>query len=218
VWVWTLEGSLVAVDPRYETVGAPISLAAEIVGARSPGGQISVGDGHLWIAAPLATLIRVDAADGRNPHPILPNGGVQGAIAYRDGELWVAGEAGVFPITTETAAPGTGIELGVVRDLAFGAGSLWVVSGGPGHRGGIGQALRRIDPETGIPLATILVGNDPVAVAAAAGSIWVAARSDRMLERVDPTSDLVVARIHVAGEPIALDPDTGGVWVATGGG
>jgi DNA-binding SARP family transcriptional activator/streptogramin lyase len=218
VWVWTLEGSLVAVDPRYETAGAPISLAAKIVGTRSPGGQISIGNGHLWIAAPLATLIRVDAADGRNPHAILPDGGVQGAIDYQDGELWVAGEAGVFPISTETGASGAGIELGVVRDLAFGAGSLWVVSGGPGHRGGIGQALRRIDPETGIPIATIPVGNDPVSVAAAAGSIWVAARSDRMVERVDPVSNSVVARILVAGEPIALIPDNGGVWVTTGGG
>jgi DNA-binding SARP family transcriptional activator len=218
VWVWTLEGSLVAIDPRYDSAGGPISLASEIVGARAPGGQISVNDGHLWVAAPLATLIRVNAADGRNPHPILPNGGVEGAIASGEGELWVAGEAGVFPISTVTGASGPVVELGVVRGLAFGAGSLWVVSGGLAQRGGIAPALRRVDPDTGIPVATTSVGNDPVAVAAAGGSIWVAARSDRTIERVDPASDRVVARIAVAGEPIALAPDTGGVWVATGRG
>jgi hypothetical protein len=216
VWVWTLEGALEAIDPRYDSAGSPISLAAEIVGAHGAGGQITVGDGHLWVAAPLATLIRADAADGRNPHPILPDGGVQGAIAYRDGQLWVAGGAGVYPISTETGVSGTVVELGVVRALAFEAGSLWVVSGGPAQTGGTAPALRRIDPEAGIPVETILVGNDPVAVAAAAGALWVAARSDRMIERVDPTSDRVVARIALAGEPIALAPDTGGVWVATG--
>jgi hypothetical protein len=218
VWVWTLEGSLVAIDPRYNSAGGPISLASEIVGARAPGGQISVSDGHLWVAAPLATLIRVDAADGRNPHPILPDGGVQGAIASGEGELWVAGEAGVYPISPQTGASGPVVELGVVRGLAFGAGSLWVISGGLAQRGGIAPALRRVDPDTGIPMATTSVGNDPVAVAAAGGSIWVAARSDHMIERVDPTSDRVVAHIAVAGEPIALAPDTGRVWVATGRG
>jgi DNA-binding SARP family transcriptional activator/streptogramin lyase len=216
VWVWTLEGSLVAIDPRYDSAGGPIPLASEIVGARAPGGQITVSDGDLWITAPLATMIRADAADGRNPQRLLPDGGVEGAIAHRDGELWVAGEAGVFPVSTETGASGPVIQLGVVRGLAFAAGSLWVLSGGLAQSGGIAPALRRIDPATGIPVTTISVGNDPVAVAAADGSIWVAARSDRMIERVDPASDRVVARIAVAGEPIALVPDTGGVWVATG--
>jgi hypothetical protein len=172
----------------------------------------------LWVTAPLATLIRVDAADGRNPHPVIPDGGVEGAIALRDGQLWVAGEAGVFPISTANESAGPVIELGVVHGLASAAGSLWVLSGGLAQRSGIAPALRRIDPETGIPVATILVGNDPVAVAAAGGSIWVASRSDRMIERVDPASDRVVARIAVAAEPIALVPDTGGVWVATGRG
>jgi hypothetical protein len=218
VWVWTLEGSLVAIDPRYDSAGGPISLASEIVGARAPGGQIGVNDGHLWVAAPLATLVRVDAADGRNPHPILPDGGVEGAIASDEGELWVAGESGVYPISTQTGASGPVVELGVVRGLAFGAGSLWVLSGGLAQRGGIAPALRRVDPDTGIAVATTSVGDDPVAVAAAGGSIWVAARSDRMIERVDPASDRVVARIAVAGDPIALAPDTGGVWVATGRG
>jgi hypothetical protein len=218
VWVWTLEGSLVAIDPHYDSAGGPISLASEIVGARAPGGQITVGGGHLWIAAPLATLIRVDAADGQNPQPILPDGGVEGAIAYKDGQLWVAGEAGVFPISTETEAPGPVVQLGVAHGLASAAGSLWVLSGGLAQSGARAPALRRVDPDTGIPVGTILVGNDPVAVAAAGGSIWVASRSDRMIERVDPASDRVVARIAVAGEPIALAPDTGGVWVATGPG
>src|SRR5262249_34493578 len=162
---------------------------------RAPGGQIRVGDGDLWLAAPLATLIRVDAADGRNPHPILPDGGVQGAIAYKDGQLWVAGGGGVYPISTETEASGPGIPVGAVHDLAFGAGSLWALSGGLAQSGTGAPALRRIDPETGIPVETISVGNDPVAVAAAGGSIWVASRSDRLLERVDPASDRVVARI-----------------------
>jgi hypothetical protein len=155
--------------------------------------------------------------DGRNPHAIIPDGGVEGAIAYRSGELWVAGVSGVFPISAKTGTAGLGSNVGMVQDLAFSNRGLWVVSGAPGHLHDIAQALRRIDPETGIPIATIAVGNDPVAVAAAGGSIWVASRSDGMIERVDPTRDRVVARITVGSKPIAIAPDGDGVWVATGG-
>jgi sugar lactone lactonase YvrE len=217
VWVWTLERALVAIDPRFDSAGHPISLTAEIAGALNPGGEITAGQGYLWVAAPLTTVIRVGAMDGRNPHAIIPDGGVEGAIAYRSGELWVAGVAGVFPISAKTGTSGLGSNVGMVQDLAFSNRGLWVVSGAPGHLHDIAQALRRIDPETGIPIATIAVGNDPVAVAAAGGSIWVASRSDGMIERVDPTKDRVVARITVGSKPIAIAPDGDGVWVATGG-
>src|SRR5262249_260743 len=60
VWVWTLEGLLVPIDPRFDTAGKPVSLASEIIGRRRGGGRLTVGGGFLWIAAPGATVIRVD--------------------------------------------------------------------------------------------------------------------------------------------------------------
>jgi DNA-binding beta-propeller fold protein YncE len=50
VWVWTLEHSLVPVDPRFDTAGAAIRLAADVAGtpAGSPaavGGGVALGGG-----------------------------------------------------------------------------------------------------------------------------------------------------------------------------
>src|SRR5262249_9504372 len=146
--------------------------------------------------------------------PIVPDDGVTGAIVYRDGNAWLAGGDRVFPIAAATEVPGPGAMVGLVQDLAFGARSLWVVSGQPGHVGGIVQALRRVDPYTGLVQATIAVGSDPVSVAVAADSVWVAARSDGIIERVDPARNGVVDTITVGAKPTALASDEGGVWVA----
>jgi DNA-binding SARP family transcriptional activator len=215
IWVWTLEGLLVPIDPRYNRAGNSIPLASKIVGAQSTSGKITSGAGYLWIAAPPATLIRVDAANPRNsPLRILPDEGVQGAITYHGGNVWVAGADQVFPITAETANPDTGATVGVVRDLAFGTRSLWVISGGPGHVGGVAQALRRVDPHTGLGQATIAVGSDPVSVAIAGGSIWIAERTDGAVERVDAAQGRVVETISLGAKPTALASDRTGVWVA----
>src|SRR5262249_25675539 len=153
------------------------------------------GGGFLWLAAAPTTVIRVDPADpSAQPLPALPDDGVQGAIRYHGGEGWVAGSSQVFPLTSPSRIPiaGTGAPVGAVTDLAFGAGSLWVVSGGPGHLGGLAQALRRVDPGTLAPEQTIAVGSNPISVAVAASSVWVASRSDAVVERVDPELNRVV--------------------------
>jgi DNA-binding SARP family transcriptional activator/streptogramin lyase len=215
IWVWTLEGLLVPINRRYDRPGTAVSLAREIIGRRA-GGRITAGGGYLWISAPGTTVVRVDAADTRIRKPIVPDEGVQGAISYHDGKVWVAGADQVFPIMAETPIPGSGIKVGVVRDLAFGAGSLWAASGAAGHVGGVVEALRRVDPHTGLVLATITVGTNPVSVAVAAGSVWVASESDGVVERVDPAQDRVVDTIAVGAKPIALAPEDDGVWVAVG--
>jgi DNA-binding SARP family transcriptional activator/streptogramin lyase len=214
IWVWTLESLLVPVDPRYDSAGKPVSLADEIIGKQA-GGRIAAGGGYLWITAPGTTVIRVDVANTRIRKPIVPDDGVQGAVVYRDGNAWVGGGDQVFPIAAETGVWGSGVRVGVVRDLAFGPGSLWVVSGPSGHFGGIVQALRRVDPLSGLVQAEIPVGADPVAVAFAGGSVWVADRSDGVIQRVDPAQKRVVKTIAVGGKPTALVSDHGGIWVAT---
>jgi DNA-binding SARP family transcriptional activator/DNA-binding beta-propeller fold protein YncE len=218
LWVWTLEGNLVPFDPRYDEPGAPVSFARELGPARSVGGGIAAGDGFLWIASAPTTVIRVDPTHPRaRPRLIRPNEGVEGAIGYREGTVWVAGADQVFPIATKNT-PDTAATTGVVRDLAFGAGSLWVLSGGVGHVGGVVQALRRIDPQTGDINQIIPVGSDPVAVAFAAGSVWVASGTDRTVYHVRPgprpLEDKVVDTIHVGANPTALAADAHGLWIA----
>jgi len=221
VWVWTLEGLLVPI--RYDVAGDPVSLADEIIGAgqsqgyiQSLGGRLTAGGRFLWIAAPGTTVIRVDPADAdpRNRTLIVPDAGVQGPIGYKDGEVWVGGANAVFPIEPDSLTPRRGPDVGVVRDLAFGAGSLWVVSGGQAHVGGVVQALRRIDAHTRMVQATIPVGSDPVAVAVAGDSVWVAARTDGVVKRVDPAQNRVVETIPLGAKPTAISATADGVWVA----
>src|SRR5262249_61107180 len=124
--------------------------------------------------------------------------------------------AAVAPCGPRMCVPARPVSVGGVGGLGFGAGSLWVVSGGPGHIGGVRQALRRVDTESRLVETTVPVGSDPVGVAFGAGSIWVASRSDRQIKRVDAEQNRVVDSLRIGSAPIALAADQNGVWVATG--
>jgi DNA-binding SARP family transcriptional activator/streptogramin lyase len=222
LWVWTIERQLVPVDPRFDSAGNPIPVGlppgtgqvGRIPTIGPDPGRIVAGGGFLWVAAPLTTVIRVDPTDPRKRLPIVPDEGVVGALAYDDGQVWVAGAYEVFPIATNTGIPGAGAAVGIVHGIAFGAGSVWVVSGGPEHQEGVVQALRRVDPHTRLVQATVLVGSLPISVASAGGSIWVASPGDAAIERVDPKQNRVVQTIRVGAHPIAVTADDHGVWVS----
>jgi DNA-binding SARP family transcriptional activator/streptogramin lyase len=208
IWVATREGSLVPIDPRYDTVGEPIQLGVPLTG-------LTAGGGFLWATSPPTTVVRVDPANPESQRTIVPDQGARGPIVYEGTAAWLAGSLDVLSIPAATGTPGIAIAVGAARDLAFGAGSLWVVSGGPGHIGGVKQRLRRVDVESRLVQTTIEVGSDPVAVAVAAGSVWIASRSDRALVRVDPREDRAVQTLRLGSAPVALARDEDGVWVAT---
>jgi len=211
VWAWTLEGLLVPIDPRFSTPGSAIHLPAQTM-TGGPGG-IAAGGGFLWVTEPPTTVIRVDPS-GRRADPQIPDAGAQGPVVFGAGKAWVAGSDQVFPIDARTSIPGPGMTVGTARGIAFAGRDLWVVSGGPGHVGGVVQALRPVDLESGLPGTPIDVGSDPRAVASAAGSIWAASRSDGTVSRVDPAEDRVLATIPLGASPTALAADRDGVWVA----
>lgn len=77
-------------------------------------------------------------------------------------------------------------------------------------------------PAVGSIVAAIPVGQQPGAMAAGGGSIWVTAPVDGAVWRIDPSTDSVVATIAV-GEPGelsvgAIAADDMSVWVGTDGG
>ncbi len=215
IWVVTLENSVVPVDPRYDQARAPLALGIGGFGQRGSreAARITAGGGYLWITAPGTTVIRIDPANARDPLPIVPDSGARGPIAFRGDEAWVAGADDVFPIAARSGIPGDAVNVGGVRGLAFGADSLWVVSGGPGHIGGVRQALR-VDMDSRLIQTTIATGSDPVAVAGGASSIWVASRSEKRIYRVDPAENRVVDTLRLGSSPVALAADDNGVWVA----
>jgi DNA-binding SARP family transcriptional activator len=216
VWVLTLENVLVPVDARYDE--ARTSAAIPVGQAAQPGypgtGRIAAGAGFLWITVPGSTVVRVDPGHPGQRLPIVPDSGARGPIAFQGEQAWVAGASDVFPVAAGSGTPGAAIDTGAARGVAFGQGSVWVVSGGPGHVGGVRQALRRINPRSGLVETTITTGGDPFAVTVAAGSVWVAGRSDKTVYRVDPAQNRVVATIRLGSSPVDLAPDERGVWVA----
>jgi DNA-binding SARP family transcriptional activator/streptogramin lyase len=224
VWVWTLERSLIPIDMRFNSLGAPIKLAAEAetvtprrgvtpAARRAGGGRLAAGGGYLWVTLPSTAVIRVDPVRRLQLLTIVPDNGAEGAIAYRDGNAWVAGYDHVFSIAAQSGIPDAGIVVGHARDLTFGDGSLWVVSGGRLDLG-VAMALRRVDLRGRLVDATIEVDADPVAVAFAGGSIWVASRGKRTVQRVDPVTERVVETIALGAIPTALGAGRTGVWVA----
>ena len=74
--------------------------------------------------------------------------------------------------------------------------------------------VSRLDPETGAVERTIDVGNGPRAVAAGAGSVWVANSLDGTVSRIDPKTNSVTGVISTAAGPsdVAIGPQT--IWVA----
>jgi DNA-binding SARP family transcriptional activator len=215
LWVSTVDGSVVPIDPRFDNALSPAKLNLAAYGLRLPRtAGIAAGGGFLWVTVPGAIVVRVNAAEPRQQSVILPGSGTRGPIAFHEGEAWVGGSNDVFPI--EGVIPGDPITVGGVRGLTFAEGSLWVLSGGPGHIGGVKQALRRIDTDSRLIQTTIPVGPDPIAVEAAAGAVWVASGSDRTIRRVDPKQERVSDTLRLSSVPTALAADETGIWVTTG--
>jgi hypothetical protein len=114
---------------------------------------------------------------------------------------------------------------GRVQALAAGDGAVWVATGAP-PRAAEGRLLR-LDPETGLRVASIPVGWWPSSVALGAGSVWVAdsiGDGSRLkhhlpglegaVTRIDPATNQVLATIRLPGvESLAVAG--GAVWATT---
>jgi streptogramin lyase len=214
VWVWTLEGLLVRVDPRFDERTGSIRLPAQGDHLGVSSGGIAAGGGFVWVTAPPTTGVRVEPANPRRHVRLVLPAGASGPIAYADGRAWIAGSGEVVPVDAQSLAAGPGLPVGDAHGVVFADGALWVVSGGPGHVGGVDQALRRVNVESRLIDYLFRVGGNPAAVTAAAGSIWAASRSDGTLSRIDPRANRVVDTMSLGASPTALAADADGVWVA----
>jgi class 3 adenylate cyclase len=70
----------------------------------------------------------------------------------------------------------------------------------------------KLDPATGRIAARIPVERNPVALAAASGSIWVV-NGDETISRIDPVSGKVVSTIEAGSDPRAIAGDEESIWV-----
>src|SRR3989442_6510409 len=110
------------------------------------------------------------------------------------------------------AAAGAAIAGAVAAGLLLATGSRPVLSR-PAVTGD--QGLVALEGDHGGLGKLIALGANPAAIAAAAGSLWVADPNGGAILRIDPAAGTVVDRIPVSGEPGAMATGGGSIWVAT---
>ena len=74
--------------------------------------------------------------------------------------------------------------------------------------------LLSIETSSHTPTRVTGLPGPPAAIAASAGSLWLADPSDDLVLRADPSSGAVVDRISVRGEPGSVAVGGGSIWVA----
>ena len=175
-----------------------------------PGG-ITPAFGSIWVTGHRnGVMYRIAPKTNRKTASISVADSLCGDPVVGAGKLWVSGcNVGAAPyagITTYEVDPKTNAVLRRIPGgvSAFGAGSVWAVSG---------TSILRIDPRSGIVLATIHVpGANPAAITGwgmagvADGSAW--ALTDKTLVRISTATNTVTKVIPL--------PDLGNPVFATG--
>jgi YVTN family beta-propeller protein len=194
------------------------SIAASVpVGTRPV--ALTTAAGSLWVAnLDDRTVTRVNATSRRVLRTIsIP--AAPSALAVTKSGVWVSDGAGdvaridpsydrlAFSQRLASASSGFYGTL-APRPLLTAFGSLWIVDP-DGY-------VSRVDPSSARRTRSVDTGDDPAAIAAGAGSIWVANRSDGTVTRIDPET-LLATTIPVGHGPDAIAVNAAGAWVANGG-
>ncbi|HEY5052665.1 MAG TPA: serine/threonine-protein kinase [Solirubrobacterales bacterium] len=210
VWVTSeTDGTLTRIDPETrEVVGSPLRLGKGVSG-------VAVGAGSVWVSSPHdGEVLRVDP-DSKRVVARVAVGGRPGPIAFGDGRVWVADDAG-SGITAINASSATVFRRGIVPHVAplrlgVGAGGLWVSSATTGN-------VRRIDLGDAVADPSILAGRGPAGVTVGHGMVWVANSRSGTVSRVDPSLHSILGEpIPVGARPGGIDAGTTAVWVANAG-
>lgn len=207
------------------TMLAVVLCGALAASAAAPGAATAFRLG----AAPVAVALDgsdawavVETADGaavwrlspRSRRPLAsyrigPQGPDLGAVTAADGRVWAV--AGDRIVRVTPAAPHRVRRArvpGVATAVSVGFGSVWVTVVGSQR-----NSLVRLDARTLELQATIPV-EQPTAILAALGSVWVAGPSS--LDRIDPRTNRLTPTTEPVNNPTALASDGREVWVADG--
>jgi peptide/nickel transport system substrate-binding protein len=182
------------------------SVADTISVGRSPSG-IAVGGGAVWVtSAAEGTVDRINV-ETNTVSQTLPAGSSPSGIAFGDGALWVADRVGaallrINPVSGDSVAVDVD---GLPSAVAFTPQGVWVTLSPSG--------LARVDG--GRVTLRASVGEGPVAVTYAFGSIWVANELDASVARVDPFTGDIRAAVPVGKDPVSLVAAADRLWVSS---
>jgi YVTN family beta-propeller protein len=144
------------------------------------------------------------------------------ALASGDGVVWAAGCPFVDRLSTDAQQlhtlrhvflpyqpPGIASTSRVqFRELALGAGSLWVLGDALDRR------VWRLDPRSGAMQATIVVPFPPRSVVVAGGAAWITDGLDDTVVPIDARSNRVLPAVPVGRGAAGIAAGAGAVWVA----
>ena len=225
ILVTTLVTALVTrKDSRRVTVSANSIVAVTAsgsitttvpVGARPV--AIASAAGALWVAnLDDQSVTRVDLSSHQAVRD-LPIGGAPGALAATTSAVWVTDGTGrlseIDPqynqvtLIRQLAAPALS-DRATTRPMLAAFGSIWIVNP-DGY-------VTRVDPGNARQLGSVDVGNEPSAIAAGAGSVWVTNSADGTVTRIDPAT-LLTTTIPVGHGPAAITMNAAGAWIANAG-
>jgi YVTN family beta-propeller protein len=165
------------------------------------------------------SVSRYDAATGARKDSL---GMLACALASGDGVVWAAGCPFVDRLSTDAQKlhklhhiflpyqpPGIVSTARVqFRELALGAGSLWVLGDALDRR------VWRLNPRSGATLATIALPFPPRSVVAAGGAAWITDGLHDTVVPVDARSDRVLPAVRVGRGAAGVAAGDGAVWVA----
>ena len=206
VWATNFRGDeLVRFDPITNEVIGRIQFPG-------PDGLAKHGDTLLVASFSEGFVARVDPADGALIDRV-DVGGSATAVTVRDDRIYAAvfGTGEVVKIDSETfeVVDRAIVGAGPVGLLAGTGDRVWITNRSEG-------TVARVDFETG-EIFSIAVGDGPVEVASAFGSLWVAVADAGELVQISFADQAVVTRTPLGGSPTGLSVGAGSLWVAISG-
>ncbi len=216
IWMADFRGGVLW---RYE----PGSGRLERITSNGEPRDLAALDGKVYVAADgeflSGVVSRYDAATGVRERGIDE---LACAVASGEGVVWMAGCPFVQRLSTDDGklrklaetfipfqAPATVENSRVqIRELAVGAGSLWVLGDALDRR------LWRLDARTGRIQATIQLPFAPTSVAVAGGAAWITDGVGDRVVPVDVASGRLLAPVRVGRGPSGVAAGVGALWVA----
>jgi len=205
-----------AVDGTVQSVSESRAGGPPVLVRGTPG-AIAFDGRRVWVADSAGDHVEsVDTAT-RDVGPSRLVGNGPGTLALDRGTLWVASgiDGSVAHLDTTTAMRPVDGQLRIPvgsqpTSLAVDGRYAWVLSTGSG-------TVTRVDRATGVPSSST-VGGSPAVVAAGAGSVWVADRSNGSATRFTPDPFELKEIISGIGTNVTeMTYADGSLWIATAG-
>ena len=206
--IWAATGSfgeVVQIDPADGAVALRASLGASDDPIVPQATSIGVGDGRVWVGA-FKGLARIDPTSGDVIETVDLGGASASQVAVGGGAVWTTTlDNRAKRVEASTGRPTAEYHAGGWLDpVVLGGDAVWV--------GGL-NGVSKVDPLTGVELASARPFGEILGIAYGDGSVWVASNAASKVVRLHPTSLAVEARIATGGAGLEAVFHDGLLWV-----